>query len=79
MSNDQSNHERFNPLVQDLNSDLKSEKVEEGFNSLQKIRPNATETNLKSEFKIQPNNQVKTDESAIPFPPRSGSMVDGNA
>jgi len=52
MSNDQSNHERFNPLVPDLNSDLKSEKVEEGFNSLQKMRPNATETNLKSEFKI---------------------------
>ena len=39
MSNDQSNNERFNPLVPELSSDLKSEKVEEGYSSLQKMRP----------------------------------------
>lgn len=43
MSNDQSNNERFIPLVQEIITDLKSEKDKDGYNSLTKIRAQQTE------------------------------------
>lgn len=73
MSNDQSNNERFNPLVPELSADLKSEKVEEGYNSLTKLRPqqqieHITQSDFKSQSIIEPKNMKIGQTTGVPFP-----------